>query len=148
MRPISASFQRTDTGAARGFTLLELLLVLVLVALISGLVAPRMLQWVEAARARAGIDKVRADLEAMPRHAFAGAKRINVTTNGALSLPDGWRLELSNPLVYEANGMTLGGRVRIISGGRVLADWIIETPAGAVRGVEPADGQFRTAAAQ
>jgi general secretion pathway protein G len=147
MQPISASCRRADAGAARGFTLLELLLVLALVALLTGLVAPRMWQWVQGARVRAGIDSVRAELEAMPRRAFAGAKRISVTPDGPLPLPESWRLELSIPLIYEANGMTSGGRLRINSGSLVLADWIIEAPAGAVRSVEPADGQFHTAAA-
>lgn len=148
MAPTSASCHRADADAARGFTLLELLLVLVLVALLTGLVAPRMWKWVEGARERAGIDNVRTELEAMPRRAFAGARRIEVTTSGPLALPQGWRLELSKPLIYEANGMTPGGRVRIVSGGRVLADWIIDTPAGAVRGVAPADGQFSTTVAK
>lgn len=147
MRPISASCRRADSGAARGFTLLELLLVLALVALLTGLVAPRMWQWVQGARLRAGIDSVRTELEAMPRRAFASARRIGVTSDGPLPMPEGWRLELSSPLIYEANGMTSGSRLRISSGSMLLTEWIVESPAGTVRGVEAADGQFRAASA-
>jgi general secretion pathway protein G len=147
MRPTSASCHRAEARIAGGFTLLELLLVLALVALLTALVAPRMWQWVESARVRAGVDGARAELEALPMRAFAGAKRIERSAEEPLSLPGGWRLELSAPLVYEANGMTAGSRVRIRAGSAVLADWLVEPPAGSVRDARPADGPFNSAAA-
>ncbi len=146
MRLTSASCRPADARAEGGFTLLELLLVLALVALLTGLVAPRMWQWVQSARVRAGVDGVRAALEALPRQAFGDAKRISVDAKGPLALPVGWRLELAVPLVYEANGMTTGSRVRLSADHAVLADWMIEPPAGTVRSAEPADGPFRAEA--
>lgn len=146
MRPTSASCRRAEASAAAlGFTLLELLLVLTLVALLTGLVAPRMGQWVQGARVRAGVDGARAELEALPRRAFAGARRVEVDAAGPLPLPDGWRLELAAPLVYEANGMTAGSRLRLSAGNTLLADWLVEAPAGAVRDARPADGPFSLA---
>lgn len=144
MRPTSASCRRAEARIAGGFTLLELLLVLALVALLTGLVAPRMWQWVESARVRAGVDGARAELEALPMRAFAGAKRVDVSAGQPLPLPlpSGWRIELAAPLVYEANGMTAGSRVRIRDGGAVLADWLVEPPAGTVRDARSADGPF------
>ena len=142
MRPTSASCRRAEARTAGGFTLLELLLVLTLVALLTGLVAPRMWQWVEGARARAGIDSARAELDALPMRAFAGARRIDVDVKGPVPLPGGWRLEFAKPLVYEANGMTAGSRLRIRRGDVVLADWLIEPPAGTVRDARAADGPF------
>jgi len=145
MRRTSASCRRAEARRAGGFTLLELLLVLMLVALLTGLVAPRMWQWVQGARARAGIDAARAELEALPRRAFAAAQRITVDAARPLPLPESWRLELAAPLVYEANGMTAGGRVRIRAGNALLADWTVEAPAGTVRDARPADGSFNSA---
>ncbi len=147
MRPTSASCRCAEARAAGGFTLLELLLVLALVALLTGLVAPRMWQWVESARLRAGVDGARAELEAQPMRAFASAKRVKLGAEQPLPLPSGWRLELAAPLVYEANGMTAGSRVRIRAGNAVLADWLVEPPAGAVRDARSADGPFKPAAA-
>jgi len=147
MRPTSASCRRAEARAAGGFTLLELLLVLTLVALLTGLVAPRMWQWVESARVRAGVDGARAELEALPMRAFASAKRINVNADGPLPLPSGWQLELATPLVYEANGMTAGSHLRMRSGNAVLAEWLVEAPAGTVRDARSADGPFTPAAA-
>ncbi|HMO45616.1 MAG TPA: prepilin-type N-terminal cleavage/methylation domain-containing protein [Rubrivivax sp.] len=146
MRPTSGSCRRAEARAAGGFTLLELLLVLALVALLSGLVAPRMWQWVQSARVRAGVDGARAELEALPLRAFSAARRIRIDAEEPLPLPGGWRLELTAPLVFEANGMTAGGRLRIIAGPTLLADWLVEPPAGTVRGARPADGPFSPAA--
>jgi general secretion pathway protein G len=147
MQPTSASCRRAEARAAGGFTLLELLLVLTLVALLTALVAPRMWHWVEGARLRAGIDGARAELEALPMRAFASARRIGVDAKGPLPLPAGWRVELAAPLVYEANGMTAGSRLRISASNVVLADWLVEAPAGTLRDARAADGPFGPAAA-
>ena len=146
MRPTSGSCRRAEARpGAGGFTLLEMLLVLTLVALLAAVVAPRMWQWVQSARVRAGVDTARAELEAMPMRAFAGARRLQVDAAGPLPLPAGWQIEFAAPLVYEANGMTAGSRVRISAGSAVLADWLVEPPAGAVRDARPADGAFSRA---
>ena len=147
MRPTSGSCRRAEARAAAGFTLLELLLVLTLVALLTGLVAPRMWQWVQSARVRAGVDGARAELEALPLRAFASARRVTVNPETPLPLPSGWRLELATPLVYEANGMTAGSRLRLSAGSALLADWLVEPPAGTVRDARSADGPFSAAAA-
>lgn len=147
MRPTSGSCRRARARAAGGFTLLELLLVLTLVALLTGVVAPRMWQWVQSARTRAGVDSARAELEALPMRAFTSAKRVNVNAEGPLPLRSGWRLELATPLVYDANGMTAGSRVRIRDGNAVLADWLVESPAGTVRDARSTDAAFSPAEA-
>lgn len=146
MRRTSASCRRAEARRAGGFTLLELLLVLTLVALLTGVVAPRMWQWVQGARLRAGVDGIRAELEALPQRAFSGAQRLAVTEDGPLPLPEGWRLELAAPLVYEANGMTAGSRLRLSADGRIVADWRVEPLAGAVRDATAQDAPFVSAA--
>lgn len=147
MRPTSASCPRADARRARrrrgdGFTLLELLVVLALVALLTALVAPAAWRWVDSARERAGADVARAALEALPRQAFAAARRIELTPAGPLPLPEGWRLDSAAPLVYETSGMTEGGRLRLSAAGRIVADWVVEAPAGQVRDATAADGPF------
>jgi general secretion pathway protein G len=165
MRPTSASCRRAEAAPApirrlrrargrlpatqcrgrsdAGFTLLELLLVLTLVALLTGLVAPKLWAWVQAAQLRADVDRVRAQLEGLPQAAFADARRIDVAPGEPLALPRGWTFESSGPLVYEANGMTAGARLRLTADGTVVADWVVEPPAGTLRDAAAGDGPFR-----
>ena len=153
MQPTWASCRPSEPARRRGavsagFTLLELLLVLTLVALLTGLVAPRAWQWIDSARLRANLDRARTSLESLPRQAFATARRIEVNGEAAdlpLTLPDGWSLVTPAPLRYGSNGMTAGGRLRVMDEGRVVADWVVEAPAGAVRAAGSHDGPFPAA---
>jgi len=132
-----------DSG--RGFTLLELLVVLALVALLTGLVAPRVLGWVETARARAALDTLRSQLAAQPLQAFHAAQaRVLPAPPADWPVPAGWRLEFAAPLRWEANGMAAPGRVRVWADAGLMADWVIVPPAGEVRAAAAADGPFPT----
>ncbi len=130
--------------AWRGFTLLELLMVLALVALVTGLVAPRALAWLEGARERAELDRLHSRLAVQPLLAFhAGQARVFAGPPADWPVPAGWRLEFAGPLRWEANGMSAPGRVRVWSGPDLLADWVVVTPGGELRAAAPADGPFR-----
>ena len=131
----------------RGFTLLELMLVVALVALLAGIVAPRVLGWAEAARARAALDALRLQLQAQPALAFHAQRPLELARAPAdWPLPAGWRLELAAPLRWQANGMTAPGRIRVWAGSDQLADWVLQAPGGEVRAATPEDGPFRVEA--
>ncbi len=128
------------TAPAAGFTLVELLLVLALVAAAAGLVAPQLLRWVDGARERAALEALRSALSALPEQAFFAGRAIELGPDGAagpaapaLPLPEGWALRLAAPLRYEPNGMTRGGTVDVLAPGRPPVRWRIEPPAGRVR---------------
>ena len=115
--------RRTDRHtAAAGFTLLELLVVLALLALVTGLVAPAAVRALGAARERAAAADLDALLEGLPVRAFrAGAAQAY--TGPALSqlladLPAGWAVEATPPLRYTAQGVAAGGTVRLLAPGR------------------------------
>ncbi len=124
--------------SGRGFTLVELLLVLTLVAAAAGLVTPQLLRWIDGARERSTLDGLRTALAALPERAFFAGTAIELgpaaPAEGLLPpLPEGWRVELPAPVRYEANGMTRGGRLEVQAQGRTVARWRIEPPAGRVR---------------
>ena len=54
----------------KGFTLLELLVVLSIVAMAAGLMVPSASRWMSAARERAWQQELRAELAALPMRAF------------------------------------------------------------------------------
>jgi prepilin-type N-terminal cleavage/methylation domain-containing protein len=126
-------------SASRGFTLVESLLVLTLLAAAAGIVAPRLSQWVEGARERAALDALRSTLVGLPERAFFSGQAIELAADpragdAGLPLPEGWTLRLDTPLRYEPNGMTAGARVEVRSPERVVARWRVLPPAGRVQG--------------
>ena len=107
-----------------GFTLLELLVVLVLVSLVAGLVAPLAVKGLDAARERAAVAELSALLEGLPLRAFrTGATQ---TYDGAAlgqlrgDLPPGWTLTLESPLRYSAAGVASGGDLRLLAPNRPM----------------------------
>lgn len=117
-----------------GFTLLELLVVMSMVGLMTGIVAPRLWQWVEGARERKALDALHSALNTLPVRTFFKGQAMQVTSTRESTLPllPGWRLEVAPPLFYEANGMTGGGRIKVWSEERLLADWQVLAPSGRV----------------
>jgi prepilin-type N-terminal cleavage/methylation domain-containing protein len=132
---------RSRAPASRGFTLVELLLVLTLLAAAAGIVAPRLTQWIDGARERAALDALRSAFAALPERAFFSGQAIELPAepragDAGLPLPEGWALRLDAPLRYESNGMTAGARVEVRSPDRVVAQWRVLPPAGRVQGEE------------
>jgi general secretion pathway protein G len=121
---------------ARGFTLLELLVVFALIALASGLAAPAMLRGLEAARERGVAADVQALLEGMPVRAFGQGRALEVDAPALTArlpeLPDGWRLSMPQPLRYDANGIAAGGTVLLHAPGKVTARWRVVPLSGRV----------------
>lgn len=130
----------TPSRRQPGFTLLELLVVMALIGLLSGIVAPRLWQWVEGAQHRADLDALQSAVQNLPSQTFFAGHRRTITSaaDAGLPLPSDWRLELSNPLDYEANGMTNGGRITVWSGQRRLAIWQVVAPGGRLVPVDAA----------
>ena len=120
-----------------GFTLLELLVVLALVAILAAFVAPGAARAWEGARQRAVERELRLVLAGLPLEAFRAGAAMEL---GAPELqrrmtdwPPGWSLEMDRPLAYSAEGVARGGRVRVRNEqGRVQA-WDVEPYTGSLR---------------
>lgn len=122
---------------ARGFTLLEMLVVLALVALATGIVLPRMAGWMDSVQERGWRVDLRAYLTGLPVRAFlAGdamtidAARLAEAVPGA---PQGVNVRLREPLAYSAAGVASGGQLELLRGG-VREVWVIEPISGRVSG--------------
>lgn len=111
----------------RGYTLLEILMVLALLGLMSGIAMPKLttvyagVQWAnerdDVLRQIAGLGfsafRQGKELE-LSHYPEAGSKTL------PLKLPSGWELEAVPPILYKSNGVCLGGRLRLICGERSL----------------------------
>lgn len=124
-------------ACARGFTLLELLVVLVLLGLITGLVAPLAANGLQAARERAVAAELAALMEALPVRAFGAAVEQTYDSQalGRLlgDLPAGWELQVDPPLNYSPSGVASGGSVSLLTPGRSPTRWRVQPVSGEVQ---------------
>lgn len=133
----SVCFRRSpESGAGAGFTLLELLVVLALVAIASGLVVPAALRGIESARERGAAADLRNVLDGLPVRAFQRGNGLEIDAPALRrllpDLPEEWQLDVEPPLRYEANGVAAGGRVRLLIPGRATREWRVAPVSGAV----------------
>lgn len=130
-------------SGSRGFTLLELLVVLVMLSLLTGLVAPLAVNGLNAARERAVGVEMRALLEGLPVRAFSAgaAQTYDAQALGKLlgELPAGWVVKLEAPLQYSLSGVASGGDVSLLAVGRTPLRWRVQPVSGEViePGVDP-----------
>ncbi|MOA22101.1 hypothetical protein D3C78_1426400 [compost metagenome] len=110
----------TCPGSERqsGFTLLELVVVLALVAALGAIVLPSLMKMQEAWRRRLDIQDIAGQLRSLGYRTRLQARETVIGAGGVspadmLSLPVGWILSAQQPLVYRANGACLGGEVSV-----------------------------------
>jgi prepilin-type N-terminal cleavage/methylation domain-containing protein len=132
---MSGSCPRSDGSRprARGFTLLEILIVLALVSIVAAMVAPRLQRTYDAvARSGNRAEAVR-QLERLPLLARDSGRAIVVPADdGAalarlLQLPPGWQAKTLDPLRIEANGLCHGARIRV-QGDGAAETWTLSAP--------------------
>ncbi|MBN8505280.1 MAG: prepilin-type N-terminal cleavage/methylation domain-containing protein [Burkholderiales bacterium] len=127
----------------RGFTLLELLLVLVLAATAATLVLPSAFSALRAAEERKLLVEVESLLTRLPTEA---AMRREPSQWQALALmarvpdwPSSWQLRLESPLAMDARGMSGGGRVQLWHGERLAQEWELRAGDGRPLRVKPSE---------
>jgi len=130
------------TRPPSGFTLLELLVVLTLVAAAVGMVLPATVRSVDAARDRAWQQSLSNALASLPLKAFHSGQSLTLSADDArelvVDLPDNVRLELSAPLRYSAQGVASGGWVLALRDQQPARRWRIAEISGETLSDEPA----------
>lgn len=117
---LRASPALRDSGrGVRGFTLLELLVVLALVALVTGLVAPAAYKGLTAARERGAVADFTALLESLPMRTYRSGSDRSYDSKALTALlpelPEGWSVAAEPHLQYAATGVAAGGVARLVS---------------------------------
>lgn len=120
----------------RGFTLLEVLVVLALLGLAAGVAVPRAMQAMEAASERGWRNDVLARIESLPVQAFLSGEPLSLDAKTLLrQLPPpsaDVELTLPQPLRYTAQGLAEGGELRLTFGARPTERWRVEPLTGRV----------------
>lgn len=130
-----------QTGCSRrktfrlGFTLLELLLVLLIISFLAAVSAPALWRAIDSSSERSVIEQVQLELSSQPRQAVATGTPIVLRANHFDSrIPAGYTVEIIEPIHYDFTGMSQGGRVRLRDeNGRIIAEWRVVAPSGDVR---------------
>ncbi len=112
----------------KGFTLLELLVVLVLLGVASSYVGPQLWKTYTKNQERSVVQNFANALHQMRMisHREGHAIRLPAVKHGSYSikefpsLPAGWKIEQASPLIFLPTGVTNGGNIKIRSGSDYL----------------------------
>lgn len=131
-------FRHGSCRAGRGFTLLELLVVLAIVGLSAGIMVPALSRAVDAAQERAWTQELGAALAALPLKAFQSGQPLQLDAGAVRALlpdqlPTDAEITLLEPLRYSAMGMARGGLLRVRTSQGRVHEWRIEPVSGRVR---------------
>lgn len=129
---MSATFpSSTERRRAAGFTLLEMVVVLAIMALVAGVAAVRVFNLVDSWRERTQLESIeqqiarlpmlarqRGDDIVLPPPAASKAVAHTDTDAPALELPEGWVVHFDRPLRVRGSGLCEGARIELEHGGR------------------------------
>lgn len=136
MRPLTGGV----ISSQRGFTLVEMLVVLVLISAASAFVGPNLWNSYEKFSQQSVVEAFMAELNLLRVEAYRQRKVIEFDRIGERNLlagrvlptlPDGWLLEKSSPLRFLPSGVTNGGVYQLKSANR---RWLLE--------IAPLDGNY------
>lgn len=135
----SASCRRSKRpmpAPAGGFTLLEMLVVLVITSLTVALIVPRLAGTVAAIQRSGDRAEVVRQLQELPMRARQDAAAIVVPAqadlSGVLQLPEGWSAVTLTPLQVKQNGICLDTSVQVVPAGGSPEEWRLAMPDCAV----------------
>jgi len=102
----------------RGYTLLELLIILMITGLLAGIAVPRLYTLFESGSVATERDDILHQIGALGHRAWSEQKTLVLdagesanTETGLLTMPSDWSLVVEEPVQYLANGVCLGGTV-------------------------------------
>lgn len=110
---------------SRGFTLLEILVVLAIAGLLAGVVLPRLQKLAVGVEVESQRTEVKSAIEGLGYRAYATGKAIMLVdldpsrprgSGGSaphIAIPAGWQVRAMQPVHYAANGVCSGGRIVI-----------------------------------
>ena len=116
--PILAFYRTHDPHVSSGYSLIEVIVVLVLLSLTTSVVIPKLSSTIDRFQLRSNQDEVLIQLSGLGYLAYQKQQAIVLYPDDdlgdVLELPEGWAIELEGPIRYQANGICLGGTITLV----------------------------------
>ncbi len=120
----------------RGYTLLELLVVLLLLSLVTGLIMPRLNNLYESAVRAFQVEDVLQQISGLGYQAYQQGKTwrlgqledsVNNVPEPPLTMPEGWTIGVDSPIDYYSNGVCSGGIITLRRK-QFVQQWKLQAP--------------------
>jgi len=119
----------------RGFTLLELLVVLLLLGLVTGTIMPRLSNLYESAVRAFQLADLLQQISGLGYQAYQQGKPFrlgqledpNPALEPPLNLPEGWYISADAPIDYRSNGVCTGGIISLHQQ-TAVQQWLLSPP--------------------
>lgn len=107
--------------STEGFTLIEILVVLVITGLLAGVALPRLLAMSQRYEIAAQRESLLTEISNLGYRAYSSGQPAELTSlaapataNAPISIPRGWRIEAQQPVRYSFNGICSGGKITLL----------------------------------
>lgn len=133
-----ARLSNVAVSGANGFTLLELLVVLLITSLIAGLAAPRLSDALERRRVENGFRLLERQITLLRQRLIASGSALKLTQDilekpladgrPPFSPPEGFGVKIDREILFGANGACSGGDIVLVAPGGLQRRLILAPP--------------------